>query len=67
MASVSRIMRASMLGEVVQQDYIKTARSKGISKFRVTWKHQIRNAIMPRSCHDPRSDGSSRSDRHIRY
>ncbi len=46
MASVSRIMRASML-EVVQQDYIKTARSKGISKFRITWKHQIRNAIMP--------------------
>ena len=46
MASVSRIMRASLL-EVVQQDYIKTARSKGISKFRVTWKHQIRNAIMP--------------------
>lgn len=46
MASVSRIMRASML-EVVQQDYIKTARSKGISRFRVTWKHQIRNAIMP--------------------
>lgn len=46
MATVSRIMRASML-EVVQQDYIKTARSKGISKFRITWKHQIRNAIMP--------------------
>ena len=46
MASVSRIMRASML-EVVQQDYIKTARSQGISKFRITWKHQIRNAIMP--------------------
>lgn len=46
MAMVSRIMRASML-EVVQQDYIKTAKSKGISKFRVTYKHQIRNAIMP--------------------
>ncbi len=46
MTSVSRIMRASML-EVVQQDYIKTARSKGISNFRITWKHQIRNAIMP--------------------
>ena len=46
MAAVSRIMRASML-EVVQQDYIKTARSKGLSKFRVTWRHQIRNAIMP--------------------
>lgn len=46
MASVSRIMRASML-EVVQQDYIKTARSKGISRLRVTVKHQMRNAIMP--------------------
>ena len=29
------------------QYFRKTARSKGISKFRVTWKHQIRNAIMP--------------------
>ncbi len=33
--------------EVVQQDYIKTAKSKGISKFRITYKHQVRNAIMP--------------------
>ena len=46
LASVSRIMRASML-EVTSQDYIKTARSKGISELRITWKHQIRNAIMP--------------------
>lgn len=46
LASVSRIMRASML-EVTSQDYIKTARSKGVSEFRITWKHQIRNAIMP--------------------
>ncbi|HHU07890.1 MAG TPA: ABC transporter permease [Clostridiaceae bacterium] len=46
MASISRIMRASIL-EVVQQDYIKTAKSKGISKFRIVWKHQFRNAIMP--------------------
>lgn len=46
LAMVSRLMRASML-EIVQQDYIKTAKSKGISKFRVTYKHQIRNAIMP--------------------
>ncbi len=45
-AMVSRMMRASML-DIVQQDYIKTAKSKGISKFRVTYKHQIRNAIMP--------------------
>ena len=46
LASVSRIRRASML-EVVQQDYIKTARSKGLSDLRITCKHQIRNAIMP--------------------
>ncbi|MCT4563109.1 MAG: ABC transporter permease [Maledivibacter sp.] len=46
LALVSRLMRASML-EVVQQDYIKTAKSKGISKFRITSKHQIRNAILP--------------------
>ncbi len=46
LAMVSRLMRASML-EVVQQDYIKTAKSKGISGFRITYKHQIRNAIMP--------------------
>ena len=46
LASVSRIMRASML-EVTSQDYIKTARSKGLSDFRITAKHQIRNAIMP--------------------
>ncbi|MCR4909334.1 MAG: ABC transporter permease [Lachnospiraceae bacterium] len=46
LASVSRIMRASML-EVVNQDYIKTARAKGLSSFRITTRHQIRNAIMP--------------------
>jgi len=46
LASISRYMRTSML-EVVSQDYIKTAKSKGISNFRITWKHQIRNAIMP--------------------
>ena len=46
LASVSRIMRASML-EVTSQDYVKTARSKGLSDFRITAKHQIRNAIMP--------------------
>ena len=46
LAQVSRIMRASML-EVVQQDYIKTARAKGLSDLRITDRHQIRNAIMP--------------------
>ena len=46
LASISRYMRTSML-EVISQDYIKTAKSKGISKLRITLKHQIRNAIMP--------------------
>ena len=46
LASVSKLMRSSML-EVVQQDYIKTARAKGLTEFRITVKHQIRNAIMP--------------------
>jgi oligopeptide transport system permease protein len=46
LATVSRVMRSSML-EVVGQDYIKTARSKGLSNFRITTKHEIRNAIIP--------------------
>jgi len=46
LALVSRIMRASML-EVVSQDYIKTAKAKGLSPFEVVWRHQIRNAILP--------------------
>jgi oligopeptide transport system permease protein len=46
LASVSRLMRSSML-EVVSQDYIRTAHAKGLSKLRVTLKHQIRNAINP--------------------
>ena len=46
LAMVSRVMRSSML-EVVNQDYIKTAKAKGLSKFRIVYKHQIRNAIMP--------------------
>ena len=46
LASVSRIMRSSML-EVVGQDYIKTAKAKGLSNLRIVGRHQIRNAIMP--------------------
>ncbi len=46
LASIARTMRSSML-EVVGQDYIKTAKAKGLSGPRITWKHQIRNAIMP--------------------
>lgn len=46
MASLTRVMRASML-EVTTQDYIKTARAKGISEGRVVLFHQIRNALVP--------------------
>ena len=45
-ASLTRIMRASML-EVTTQDYVKTAKAKGLSDFKVTWSHQIRNAMVP--------------------
>ena len=33
--------------DVLNQDYIRTARAKGLSSFAVTWKHTIRNAILP--------------------
>jgi oligopeptide transport system permease protein len=46
MASISRLMRTSML-DVLHQDYIKTAKSKGLTPFQVTFKHGIRNAILP--------------------
>ena len=46
MASSARIMRSSML-EVLGQDYIKTAKSKGLHNFRVIMGHAVRNAILP--------------------
>ena len=45
-AGWSRYMRASML-EVLRQDYIRTARSKGLSSSRVIRKHALRNAMIP--------------------
>jgi oligopeptide transport system permease protein len=44
--SLTRTMRASML-EVTSQDYIKTAKAKGLSATQVVWNHQIRNALLP--------------------
>ena len=46
LATMARLMRSSML-EVLGQDYIKTARSKGIAKSAVILKHAVRNAILP--------------------
>ena len=45
-AGLARLMRTSML-DVIDQDYIKTAKSKGISKTAIVWKHEVRNALMP--------------------
>ena len=42
----SRFGRASML-ETLNQDYIRTARAKGISERSVVWKHALRNALIP--------------------
>jgi peptide/nickel transport system permease protein len=46
MATYSRYMRASML-EVVNSDYVRTARAKGVAERRVTMKHAFRNALIP--------------------
>ena len=46
MAFLTRLMRSSML-EVVNEDYIKTARAKGLSPTRIFFRHQLRNAILP--------------------
>jgi peptide/nickel transport system permease protein len=43
---LSRFVRSSML-EVLNQDYIRTARAKGLSRARVIYKHALRNALIP--------------------
>jgi dipeptide transport system permease protein len=45
-AIIARLTRANML-EVLSQDYIKTARAKGLSPFTVVFKHAFRNALIP--------------------
>ena len=45
-AGYSRFMRASML-EVLNSDYVRTARAKGVIERRVIWKHVFRNALIP--------------------
>jgi peptide/nickel transport system permease protein len=45
-AQYSRFMRASML-EVINSDYVRTARAKGLAERRVTLRHALRNALIP--------------------
>ena len=46
LAGLSRYMRANML-EVIRQDYMMTARAKGLSEKDVIYKHALRNALLP--------------------
>ena len=46
LAGLSRYMRSNML-EVIRQDYITTARSKGLATRTVIFKHALRNALLP--------------------
>src|SRR5256714_7736447 len=45
-AGTARYQRAAML-EVIHQDYIRTARAKGLSERRVLLRHALRNAVLP--------------------
>jgi peptide/nickel transport system permease protein len=45
-AMLSRMLRASMI-EALGEDYVRTARAKGLSERAVVWKHALRNALMP--------------------
>jgi len=45
-AIIMRLTRSSML-EVMRQDYIRTARSKGASESTINYKHALRNAVLP--------------------
>ncbi|HEY8421607.1 MAG TPA: ABC transporter permease [Thermoclostridium sp.] len=45
-AYISRLMRSSML-DVLGQDYMRTARAKGLSQFKSLFKHALRNAVLP--------------------
>jgi peptide/nickel transport system permease protein len=46
MASFMRFTRSSLL-EVLAQDYVRTARAKGVPDRRVIWRHALRNALIP--------------------
>lgn len=46
LAFIARLTRSSMI-EVLHQDYIQTARSKGLSGAAIIWKHAFRNALLP--------------------
>jgi oligopeptide transport system permease protein len=46
MAYIAQLTRVSML-DVLGEDYVRTARAKGLSRSKVIWRHCLRNAILP--------------------
>jgi ABC-type dipeptide/oligopeptide/nickel transport system permease component len=46
MAFIARVTRSSML-EVMREDYIRTARSKGLAEYLVIFRHAVKNAFLP--------------------
>jgi peptide/nickel transport system permease protein len=46
MSAIARLIRASLI-DVMQQDYIRTARAKGLSRWRIVVRHGLRNALIP--------------------
>ncbi len=45
-ANVTRVTRSGML-EVLRQDYVRTARSKGLKEGTILWRHALLNALIP--------------------
>ena len=45
-AATARYQRSALL-EVIRQDYVRTARAKGLSERSVIWKHAMKNALLP--------------------
>ncbi|MCV4626760.1 ABC transporter permease, partial [Escherichia coli] len=46
LAILTRITRGAML-EVLSQDYVRTARAKGLAERIVIWRHALKNALLP--------------------
>ena len=45
-ASIARYQRAAVL-DVLPQDFVRTARAKGVRERQVLWRHALRNALVP--------------------
>ena len=46
MAAIMRFTRSSLL-EALRQDYVRTARAKGLAEARLVWRHALSNALIP--------------------